>query len=29
MVKARLEGLIEREFLERDENDMKVYHYVC
>ena len=29
MIKARLESLIEREFLERDGDNMKLYHYVC
>ena len=29
MIKARLESLIEREFLELDGDNMKLYHYVC
>jgi cullin 3 len=28
MIKARIEGLIEREYLERDESNMKVYKYM-
>jgi hypothetical protein len=28
MIKARIEGLIEREYLERDEANMKVYKYI-
>ena len=28
MIKARIEALIEREYLERDENNMKVYNYL-
>jgi len=28
MIKARIEALIEREYLERDESNMKVYHYL-
>jgi cullin 3 len=28
MIKARIEALIEREYLERDESNMKVYQYL-
>ena len=28
MIKGRIEALIEREYLERDESDMKLYHYL-
>jgi cullin 3 len=28
MIKARIEGLIEREYLERDEANMKIYKYL-
>jgi hypothetical protein len=28
MIKARIEGLIEREYLERDESNMRVYKYM-
>ena len=28
MIKARIEALIEREYLERDEANMKVYNYL-
>ena len=28
MIKARIEALIEREYLERDESNMKVYKYL-
>jgi len=28
MIKARVEALIEREYLERDETNMKVYKYL-
>ena len=28
MIKARIEGLIEREYLERDESNMKMYKYM-
>lgn len=28
MIKGRIEALIEREYLERDESNMKVYQYL-
>lgn len=28
MIKARIEALIEREYLERDETNMKIYNYL-
>jgi hypothetical protein len=28
MIKARIEALIEREYLERDEGNMRVYKYL-
>jgi hypothetical protein len=28
MIKSRIEALIEREYLERDESNMKVYQYL-
>ena len=29
LIKKRIESLIEREFLERDENDRKLYRYLA
>lgn len=29
LIKQRIESLIEREFLKRDENDSRKYHYVA
>uniref|UniRef100_A0A914QBK4 Cullin family profile domain-containing protein n=1 Tax=Panagrolaimus davidi TaxID=227884 RepID=A0A914QBK4_9BILA len=29
IIKKRIEALIEREYLKRDENDLNQYHYIC
>ena len=29
LIKARIEALIEREYLERDESNMKIYNYLA